>query len=63
LQVWADPGVTRNTHTITLESDSARLSMTIENIPSTENLRTGRITALSVVAALRGLVSPLRIGS
>ncbi len=63
LQVWADPGVTRNTHTITLDSDSARLSMTIENIPSTENVRTGRITALSVVAALRGLVSPLRIGS
>jgi aspartate dehydrogenase len=62
LEIWADPTVTRNTHTIELESDSARLRMTIENIPS-ENPRTGRITALSVIACLEGLVSPLRVGS
>jgi len=36
--------------------------MSIENIP-TENPRTGRITALSVIAALRKLTSPLRIGT
>lgn len=62
LEIWADPTVTRNTHTIVVESDSARLTMTIENIPS-ENPRTGRITPLSVIAALRGLVSPLKIGT
>ncbi len=37
--------------------------MTIRNIPTDENPRTGRITALSVVAALRRLVDPLVIGS
>lgn len=63
LEVWADPGVTRNTHRIEIESDSARLSMQIENIPSPDNPRTGRITALSVVAALRGLVAPLKVGT
>ena len=62
LEIWADPGVTRNTHTIELEADSARLSMTIENVPS-ENPRTGRITALSVIACLEGMVAPLRVGS
>jgi aspartate dehydrogenase len=62
LEIWADPGIDRNTHTIELESDSARLRMTIENVPS-ENPRTGRITALSVIACLKGLVAPLRIGS
>jgi aspartate dehydrogenase len=36
--------------------------MQIENIPS-ENPRTGRITALSTIAALRGLVSELRVGT
>jgi aspartate dehydrogenase len=36
--------------------------MSIENIPS-ENPRTGRITALSVIAALRKLTAPLRIGT
>lgn len=63
LEVWADPTVTRNTHTITVESDSARLTMTIENIPTAENARTGRITALSALAALKGLVDPLRVGT
>jgi aspartate dehydrogenase len=63
LEIWADPAVERNTHRIEVDSDSARFSMTIENIPSAENPRTGRITALSVVAALRGLVSELRVGT
>lgn len=63
LEVWADPTVTRNTHTIEVEADSARFSMTIENIPTGINPRTGRITALSTIAALRGLVTALKIGS
>lgn len=63
LQIWADPTVTRNTHRIEVDADTARFSMTIENIPSAANPRTGRITALSVVAALRGLVSSLKVGS
>lgn len=62
IEIWADPGVTRNCHTIEVDSDAARLSMTIENIPS-ENPRTGRITALSVLAALRKLHAPLRVGT
>jgi aspartate dehydrogenase len=36
--------------------------MTIENIPS-ENPKTGRITALSVIALLRKLTAPVRVGS
>jgi aspartate dehydrogenase len=62
LEIWADPALTRNTHTIVVDSDSARFSMTIENIPS-DNPRTGRITALSVIAWLRKLNAPLRIGT
>jgi aspartate dehydrogenase len=63
VEVWADPTVTRNTHTVIVKSDSSDLTMTIENIPSEENPRTGRITALSVLAALRRLTSPLVVGS
>ena len=63
LEIWADPELTRNTHTIRVEADSARLEMTIENVPSDDNPGTGRITALSVIATLRGLVSPLRVGT
>jgi aspartate dehydrogenase len=62
VEIWADPTVTRNTHRIEVDSDSARFSMAIENIPS-ENPKTGLITALSVIACLRKLNAPLRIGT
>jgi aspartate dehydrogenase len=62
LEIWADPALTRNTHCIEVDSDSASFSMSIENIPS-ENPKTGRITALSVIAYLRKRRSALRIGT
>jgi aspartate dehydrogenase len=63
LEIWADPALTRNTHTIAVDADSARFEMTIENVQSEENPGTGKITALSVIACLRGLVSPLKVGT
>src|SRR5882757_6627207 len=62
LEIWADPTVTRNMHRVEVESDSARFSMSIENIPS-ENPKTGRITALSVIAWLRKQRAALRVGT
>ena len=62
LEIWADPNLTRNTHRIEVEADSATFGMSIENIPS-ENPKTGRITALSVIALLRRLNAPLRVGT
>jgi aspartate dehydrogenase len=62
LEIWADPTATRNVHRIEVESDSARFSMTIENIPS-ENPKTGLITALSVIAWLRKQRAALRVGT
>jgi aspartate dehydrogenase len=61
-EIWADPTLDRNCHTIEVEADSARFTLKIENVPS-ENPKTGRITALSVIAALRKLHSPLRVGT
>jgi aspartate dehydrogenase len=62
IEIWADPAVTRNCHQITVESDSASFTMSIENVPS-ENPKTGRITALSAIAALRKLGSSLQVGT
>jgi len=62
VELWADPTIDRNIHSIEVDSDAARFRMTIENIPS-ENPRTGRITAQSVVALLRKLTAPLCIGT
>jgi aspartate dehydrogenase len=63
LEIWADPAATRNMHTIEVDSDSARFTMSIEGIPTPENPRTGKLTALSVIALLRGLTATLRVGS
>lgn len=62
LEIWADPALTRNTHMIEVESDSASFKMSIANIPS-ENPKTGKITALSVLACLRKIGAPLRVGT
>ena len=62
IEIWADPTLTRNTHRIDVESNSARFSMSIENIPS-ENPKTGLITALSVIACLCKLRASLRVGT
>ncbi len=63
LEIWADPTVSRNTHTIVVEAEAARFELKIENLPTAENPRTGRLVALSVLAALKRLVSPLSIGT
>jgi len=63
LEIWADPAVDRNMHRIEVEADSARFTLAIENVPSPTNPKTGMITGLSVIAALRGLVSTLKVGT
>jgi aspartate dehydrogenase len=62
LEIWADPALSRNTHRIEVDADTARFSMAIEGIPS-ENPRTGRIVPFSVIAALRGLVAEIKVGT
>ncbi|MEE2761000.1 MAG: aspartate dehydrogenase [Pseudomonadota bacterium] len=63
IEIWADPAIDRNTHTIFVDADTVRFSMTIENVPSEENPGTGQVTPLSVIAALRGMAEPLKIGT
>jgi aspartate dehydrogenase len=63
LEIWADPAQTRNAHKIVVEAEAARFEMQIENVPSEENPRTGKLTPLSVIAALRGLTSTLKAGT
>ena len=62
IRVIADPAVTRNTHDVVAEGEFGKLQFHIENIPSDDNPRTGRLTALSVLAYLKQMASPLNIG-
>ena len=62
IDIWADPTKTRNCHVIEVDADSASFTLSIENVPS-ENPKTGRIVALSIIATLRKLAAPLRVGT
>lgn len=50
--VIADPAVTRNHHEVVAEGAFGKLRFIIENIPSDDNPRTGRLVAASVVRTL-----------
>lgn len=63
VEVWADPTIDRNIQAVTISSDSGEASMTMRNIPSDENPRTGRIVANSVIATLQRLTAPLTAGT
>lgn len=63
LEIWADPALHFNMHTVSVESDSSNFTMSIQNRPSEANPATGRITAQSVIALLLELDSVVRIGT
>jgi len=63
VEIWADPAVDRNIQSVEATSDCADFSMSIQNVPSDDNPRTGRITAHSVIAALQRMTDPLVVGS
>jgi aspartate dehydrogenase len=63
MEVWADPSLDRNKHTVRVTSDSSDFEMTIQNRPSEENPATGKITALSVIALLRQKTAVLQVGT
>jgi aspartate dehydrogenase len=61
VRVIADPTVVRNTHEIEACGEFGELRITLQNIP-TENPKTGRLTAMSMVKALRNLTAEVVVG-
>ena len=62
IRILAVPGLKRNCHDIEVEGEFGRLAVHIENIPS-ENPRTGKLTALSIIRSVQDVVDPVRIGT
>ena len=62
IRIIAVPGLERNCHDIEVEGEFGLLAIHIENIP-TENPRTGRLTVMSIIRTLQGIVDPLQIGT
>lgn len=63
MEVWADPSLERNLHTVRVTSDSSDFTMSIQNRPSAENPATGIITAQSVIALLRQKSAVVQVGT
>ena len=62
VKILAVPGLARNCHDIEAEGEFGRLHVHIENVPS-ENPKTGRLTALSIIRAVQDVIDPVRIGN
>lgn len=62
IRIFAVPGLLRNCHDIEVEGEFGSLHVHIENVPS-ENPRTGKLTAFSIVRAVRDAADPVRIGN
>ena len=61
-RIFAVPGLTRNTHRISVEGEFGSFRLEVCNVPS-ENPRTGRLSYLSTIALLRDLGATLRVGT
>ena len=62
VRILAVPGLPRNCHDIDIEGEFGKLHVHIENVPS-ENPKTGKLTALSIIRAVQDAVDPVRIGN
>ena len=48
---------------VRVEADESSFEMTIRGVPSEDNPATGKLTPLSALATLRGLVATMRVGT
>ncbi len=62
MRVYADPTVTLNTHEVQARGVFGELRLVLQNVPSAENPKTGRIVAMSVLKAVRNRLAPLVVG-
>ncbi|MFN4088095.1 MAG: aspartate dehydrogenase domain-containing protein [Alphaproteobacteria bacterium] len=62
VEIWVDADIEGAIHQVEVDSEDVGLTMISRNRPSA-NPRTSRIVAPSILAALRGLVSPVIAGS
>ena len=63
VECWADPGLPRNVHAFDIVADCVRFSVSTEGLPSPDNPKTSAIVPLSVLATLKRLADPLRVGT
>ena len=63
IRILADPNVARNTHEIVSTGDAGKFTITLENVPDPDNPKTTFMACYSVLAALKNLRAPYRVGT
>lgn len=61
VQIIADAAAKRNSHSVTVEGDFGRASLTVENRPLPENPKTSYLAAMSLLGALQRLNQSIKI--
>ncbi|WP_026585000.1 aspartate dehydrogenase [Bacillus sp. J33] len=62
VQVFADPTIQSNTHTIKAKGYFGEVEISVSNVPYEQNPKSSPIVAMSVAKVLKNLTSPLVIG-
>lgn len=62
VKMVAVPGLTRNCHDIEVEGEFGLMRLHLENIPS-ENPKTGKLTAMSIIRTIQQAVDPVHLGT
>ncbi|MBF0254187.1 MAG: aspartate dehydrogenase [Candidatus Omnitrophica bacterium] len=63
VKIVAVPGLKENTHELTVRGDFGTLTARSSNFPDPSNPKTSRLAALSAVATLRKIFSPIKVGT
>jgi len=63
VKIVASPKIKRNIHEVCIESDAGRIMTRVENIVHPDNPKTSFLAVLSVVATLRQILEPIKIGT
>lgn len=63
VKVVSDPDVKENVHEVSARGDFGAFTLRFKNLPSPDNPRTSMLAALSAIATLKRLSSPVEVGT
>ncbi len=63
VKIVADPAIKRNIHEMAAQGKFGKLRVRVENVPSPANPKTSYLAALSAIALLKRIASPLEVGN